>query len=1385
MGLANEHLNKFDDADKAYQRATLINPLNLNGWKGWLLLTEKKKDGAQHLTLTFGIIKCYESTDDLIKAVDALQKTIRFSKKHPWPSAEIDILQAQLPGSPIFHFLEGRLPPSSQIYASLAAVYEKDEKLQLSKINSKALSLRIDGKQKTSKAESIYNIYKSSKIPELYQNVINWTNDDEIRKSFEAKLLQYKYNQLEVCSSGPSKKELKDEVYEMASGMVFVNSDDLLAWKITIEWKDVVDLSDYDPHSLATFVQKFPKDLLSKVLTGFFRSEISPYDPAILDKILDKKDNISPQDSSTKLIQSDEASQLEDNPLEIENQDSNEYSLTLILDYLTEGLSDDSLLSYRILGAFYLHLREYESAVDTSRRGISILNSMKKKYNISSKNTLNHFKTILATAYIFYQAPKNHAESMTLFNQILESNKNYTSAKIGKGLIFRETQKYGKAASILQSVLEEQPDNLDVLFEYSWCLVLLCEFEKGREGMETFLESKTGEDPLSQDYRAQAWWRIGQSYWDQSEKGYHEKGKQGQNNNHLTKEELDQEIFGAFANSLKENPNYAPAYTSLGKFYAKQGDSSRASKCYYKAFELDAGELDAAEELAKEFANIMNWGLVEVVATRVLDSERVRFMGGKSLTWPSRVLGISSLNKQDYGAAVKHFQNSIRMNSKDVTSWIGLGDAYTNSGRYDAAQKAFIRAQSLDPNNWIATYNLAMVLRKMQEFNEAARIFKVVLSIKPNESAPMMALVETLLLSAKHELSREIYHQAALKAIDCIKTATTYLLGKKLPLTQDIWKVIGECCEIFLSVQSTLNMVPFDSFEKLTTTFGDVLEENENISFLTDIDNITVESVSALGSDTTPLEKLIFYCVLFFKLSLVHARKDKSSSALGWYNLGLTYLKIYLLSQPSLGKSKTKPYILASMEAFKKTIKNVNTNADVWNAYGVACSFVNSKAAQHCFIRSLVLDARQSSPWTNLAALYIRQGDLQLSDEAIEKALSSDPEFVPAWIGKGIIHYTTGNSLSARNSFRHAFEISNGTDKLSKLYYALSVFEMIQQKDDDTSKDSSNVEKKMAHELETSVLSLQKYLSLVPDSTLAMELEGLILERISDYQYALSHCTKLCDTHEKNYEETESPEDLISYVRSKAHLARVTLGAEKYKEAAEHAQYAIDISSELSEMNQDAIPIVKKTRLSAFLTGGLANYFLKNYSEAIGCFKSALEESDEDQDVVVLLAQVLWAHGGDEEREVALEQLFGSIETHGSASLNVALTLGAIGVTHDPEIIDAAQEELNGFSQQFLAAADPHHHVPLMLSAMNKALGISPALPWLKAAFFTPWNFDIWKRLDDGVAIVQASAGVGKAVSSIELSNTYIGQRDFKSIQRSIYYAPWNDQSWKALASIL
>ena len=163
------------------------------------------------------------------------------------------------------------------------------------------------------------------------------------------------------------------------------------------------------------------------------------------------------------------------------------------------------------------------------------------------------------------------------------------------------------------------------------------------------------------------------------------------------------------------------------------------------------------------------------------------------------------------------------------------------------------------------------------------------------------------------------------------------------------------------------------------------------------------------------------------------------------------------------------------------------------------------------------------------------------------------------------------------------------------------------------------------------IFALRKLEQQTLDDPYVLHLTALYCERIGDFEGAVKRLLSVCSKVEQIYEDSESADDLERFARAKTDLARAYLGKKDYENAIESASTALDLSED-----NDALT---KCRLSAHLTAGLANYFSGGMDDSLAMFKAALTESNENPDVICLLVQVLWAKGGEEERDVAREQL--------------------------------------------------------------------------------------------------------------------------------------------------
>jgi superkiller protein 3 len=237
LGRAYDGLGKFDDAAQAYTDATGIKPDDAQAWLGLRALYEKqgpnKVDDSTRVGLKLAEI--YATADDAHRSQSAIDKSVDFARKHGTPRQYARALATQLPTSSIYSFLEGRLPNPSLTYVRIAEILEADESQTIKKqINDRKtrLGATLEGTTHQVKQE----VYGDSELEEIYQHIIDWTNDDDKRREYEEKLLQRVYDHMLVLPSG-KKAEKRDKAMKLAHDMVVIDHPFLLAWEIELEWR--------------------------------------------------------------------------------------------------------------------------------------------------------------------------------------------------------------------------------------------------------------------------------------------------------------------------------------------------------------------------------------------------------------------------------------------------------------------------------------------------------------------------------------------------------------------------------------------------------------------------------------------------------------------------------------------------------------------------------------------------------------------------------------------------------------------------------------------------------------------------------------------------------------------------------------------------------------------------------------------------------------------------------------------------------------------------------------------------------------------------------------------------------------------------------------------
>ena len=1128
------------------------------------------------------------------------------------------------------------------------------------------------------------------------------------------------------------------------------------------------DLLDLDISTLRQFVELFPNEGLSKVITGWLSSGISRY-PLVEEG--DSREGPDLSEGGVALTQ--------DVPV------SQEDCLVLMTEGITEA--GRSPLAHCLLGDYYLSLEEYESAVESTRKGLKYAAAEAKKTDLSLQRTRDALSSTLATALVYYQAPRNHLEAKGIFESILKRKPQFTSALIGIGLVLEEEEEYEQAFQFLEKALKQDPSNGRIGAESAWCQALAGDYKAGLERLQEYLDypQLDASKQRGRELRAQTLYRIGVCIWELDPSKQARKDRQG--------------TYAKLLAAIKANPNYAPAYTLLGIFYEDYNkDRRRARQCFQKAFELSPSEVVAAERLARLFANQGEWDIVEVVSQRVVDSGKARQTPGskrKGVSWPFSALGVVQMNKQEYQKSIVSFLSALRISPDDYYSYVGLGESYHNSGRYNSASRAFNYAENptdgvvlkrSDQEGWFTKYMLANVNRELSEFNEALAGYEAVLASRPKGFGVSIALLQTLVEKGWHCIETGFFGEAADSATRGIEVAMSITEYK--PDAFNLWKAVGDACSLFTWVQDKLKQFPVELIEKVLRSESDMKIDFDEHK---DIDGLGQDTLAALSADEDDtLTKVLKASILAQKRAVSSCAHDIHAQAVAWYNLGWTEYRAHVcLEQEGIEGSKLTTYLRAAMKCFKRAIELEAGNSEFWNSLGVITTTLSPKVAQHAFVRSLHLNERSVHTWTNLGALYLLQNDHELAHTAFSRAQSQDPDYSLAWVGEGIIALLTGDSNEALSHFTHAFELSESSLLLTKRQYAVSAFDFLVS----SPSSSSNITN-----LIQPLFALQQLNIQAPYDIPHKHLAALFLERIGNYDAAVTALQAVNETVEQEYEKSESLASLARVAQAKTDLARNLLATESYQSAVEEAETALDLISELdSDAKQSALSgdQISKTKLSARLTAGLAHYFSGSFDAAIPYFRTSLEATGANPDIICILAEVLWAKGGENEKQVARDQLFTAIEKH-EGHVGLLTLIGAMTVLDDDlETMEAIKDDLDRLRTNKELGDEQLVRVEKVIEAISVSLGgEEQELDEARCSvMLAPWKHTGWTELADAAGgdvfastlakeTAMRNAPPNGTLGAVGLAGAMGGTGDVGDAQRAVVLAPWVADGWSGLA---
>ena len=114
---------------------------------------------------------------------------------------------------------------------------------------------------------------------------------------------------------------------------------------------------------------------------------------------------------------------------------------------------------------------------------------------------------------------------------------------------------------------------------------------------------------------------------------------------------------------------------------------------------------------------------------KITDFTSVRVSGSVNRDF---LRSLEYLHSEDYQSAIQLLQSVIERENRLPAPYINLGIAYYKTGDEKNSEEAFLHALTLDPENPVATNELAVLYRKQGRFAEARKLYTSSLAKNPD-----------------------------------------------------------------------------------------------------------------------------------------------------------------------------------------------------------------------------------------------------------------------------------------------------------------------------------------------------------------------------------------------------------------------------------------------------------------------------------------------------------------------------------------------------------------------------------------------------------------------------------------------------------------------------
>ncbi len=200
--------------------------------------------------------------------------------------------------------------------------------------------------------------------------------------------------------------------------------------------------------------------------------------------------------------------------------------------------------------------------------------------------------------------------------------------------------------------------------------------------------------------------------------------------------------------------NAAKYYLLASKISLERDDRENAIKYGKKALSIDDTpeiRLLLGKILIDSGENMEAMGTLKPLAKSEDENTRVKAL---------ELLAIANEREERYEEALNIYREILKLNSKSVSAYLGLGRINTALGKYEEAKEAFEKAYKLNPRSREVCENLAFIHEKLGNLGEALRYIDRGIEIEPENKYLWNSKARILAEMKKYGEAKRAYEKA-------------------------------------------------------------------------------------------------------------------------------------------------------------------------------------------------------------------------------------------------------------------------------------------------------------------------------------------------------------------------------------------------------------------------------------------------------------------------------------------------------------------------------------------------------------------------------------------------------------------------------------------------